>query len=144
MKKIGGVIFDFFYYFLLALFLIMLVCFLIGIKPYFVPTGSMEPNLHAKSLVFVNERFDYTELEIGDIIVYEREYDDLLIIHRIIEITDDGVYTKGDANPVADGICITPNIFIGKCIYVIPKLGAIFEPIHELRMMIADSLSHIF
>lgn len=96
----------------------------------------MEPNLHADSLVFVNEKFDYEALEIGDIIIYERPSDELLIIHRVIEITEDGVYTKGDANPVEDGICITPDIFIGKCVYVVPKVGKYMAPLHELRTTI--------
>ena len=45
------------------------------------------------------------------------------IIHRVIEITDDALVTKGDANRIDDGPSVTPDNLYGKYIFHIPKIG---------------------
>lgn len=57
----------------------------------------------------IYERYDNQKLEVGDIIVFEK--DKLTIIHRIVDIKKvNGInryYTKGDANPKMDNDYIT-------------------------------------
>ena len=64
-----------------------------------VLSGSMEPELYVNDLVFVKATDSY---EVDDIVVYQSG--NILIIHRIIEISPDGttIVTRGDANNIAD------------------------------------------
>ena len=62
-------------------------------------------------------------LSIGDIIVYDRPYDHMQVVHRIIAIFDEGVLTKGDANPVDDGILLTEDDITGVYLCHIPGAG---------------------
>ena len=64
-----------------------------------VLSGSMEPTLSVDDLVFVKKSKDYAE---RDIVVYKSG--DMLIIHRIISISEDGqtIITQGDFNPKED------------------------------------------
>ncbi|MGB9748839.1 MAG: hypothetical protein ACP5OZ_04075 [Candidatus Woesearchaeota archaeon] len=72
----------------------------------FTPTGSMEPvlNEYANAIQIVPKSED--EIYIGDIISYESEYAEGIIIHRVVEIGYDkeGWYciAKGDNNPKKD------------------------------------------
>lgn len=108
---------------------------LFGSKLYNVPTGSMEPNIHAGSLVVVKEETSYSDIEVGDVIVYKHPYKDMNVIHRVINITEEGIFTKGDANPVEDGICITEDMFIGKYLGGAAKLGRVFEFMSDHRTL---------
>ena len=40
-----------------------------GIHRYLVVAGSMEPNLYAGDIVFVNTNIDFEDVEIGDVII---------------------------------------------------------------------------
>ncbi|MEM2121420.1 MAG: hypothetical protein QXU20_02040 [Candidatus Woesearchaeota archaeon] len=72
----------------------------------FTPTGSMEPvlNEYANAIQIVPKSEE--EIKVGDIISYESEYADGIIIHRVIDIGYDkyGWYciAKGDNNPKKD------------------------------------------
>ena len=58
-----------------------------------VLTGSMEPAVSANDLILVAEKPVYAEEEI---VVYQSG--NILVVHRILDITDGMVTTKGDAN----------------------------------------------
>ena len=45
------------------------------------------------------------------------------IIHRVIEITPEGMITKGDANSVSDGLSVGQDNLYGKSLFYIPYLG---------------------
>ena len=98
---------------------------LVGIRPYVVRSGSMEPAIKTGSVVFVNERADYNELEPGDIIVFENG--GTKVTHRILSIQADGIETKGDNNNTTDGITTTKNNFTGKVFYWIPGIGFLLD-----------------
>ena len=108
---------------LLVLCLTLLFGAISGIRPCAVISGSMEPNLPIWSLCFVDTRASYDDIQTGDIVVYTRHSDQLRIIHRIIEITTDGMVTKGDANPVSDGLSVGRDNLYGKNLFHIPYLG---------------------
>jgi len=64
--------------------------------------------------------------QIGDVIVYSVEGINAPIIHRIIEINDDGTYqTKGDNNSgqLNYEFSVNPEQINGKVIFIIPKIG---------------------
>ncbi len=85
-----------------------------GIKPIFVPTASMIPAITPFSIVIGKALTAEDELNVGDIVVYEKEQvlfagssaestQKVQICHRIVDISKDGKYKiKGDSNYGAD------------------------------------------
>lgn len=101
---------------------------LIGLQPYMVLSGSMEPTYHVGSLVYVKD-VDYKELTVGDPITYLIN-EDTVVTHRIIEVLVDEndpdvirYFTKGDANEQPDGTSVHYKNIIGKPVFSIPYLG---------------------
>ena len=96
-----------------------------GIQRYLVVSGSMEPNLYAGDIVFVNTNIDFEDVEIGDVIIFEHR--GMNIIHRVIETTtiNEKTYfkTKGDANKFDDGFVVSTENFSGKALFHIDKIG---------------------
>lgn len=93
-----------------------------GITPMAVLSGSMEPNFHVGSLVFVKET-DMSNVEVGDPITFKLS-EDTLVTHRAIEITEKGIKTQGDANNSEDGSLVNKSNFVGKAYdFSIPMLG---------------------
>ena len=81
----------------------------------------MEPNLYAGDIVFVNTNIDFEDVEIGDVIIFK--YEDMNIIHRVIEADGQKLKTKGDANKDDDGFVVTAENFVGKALFHIDKIG---------------------
>lgn len=102
--------------------LFVLICFLIGIKPYITLSGSMEPEIHTGSLCFVDTHVCYEQMEEGDVVAFETTAGSL-VTHRILSITPEGLETKGDANETSDGISVTEQNFCGKTLFSIPYAG---------------------
>ncbi len=94
---------------------------IIGIQPYIVLSGSMEPVIHTGSMVYVREA-DPAELAEGDIITF-RMVGGVTATHRIIEVTEEGFVTKGDANDFADNNVVAPESVIGRYVFSVPYLG---------------------
>ena len=105
-------------------FLVILGFFLVtGLRLCPNTTGSMAPTIPAYSLCLVDTHVDYGSLQTGDIIVYDRPYDHMQVVHRIVAILDDGIITRGDANPVDDGILLTEADITGVYLCHIPGAG---------------------
>ena len=101
---------------------------LIGLRPYVVLSGSMEPTYHVGSLIYVKS-VDYKELQAGDPITFMAS-EDTVVTHRIIEVLVDEedpntirYFTQGDANAVADGSSVHYKNVLGKPVFSIPYLG---------------------
>lgn len=103
----------------LCIILSAVVCLLLQIKPAIVVSGSMEPEIHTGSLVFIDMK--KTEAEVGDIIAFEKG--SIFVTHRIEKITEEGYITKGDANKTADMGVVTEDAVIGTAIFSIPYVG---------------------
>ena len=109
----------------LALFAIIISGFF-GIHRYLVVSGSMEPNLYAGDIVFVNSNVAFEDVQLGDVIIFQ--YEDMNVIHRVIEATTiDGqkyLKTKGDANKVDDGFVATEENYCGTVLnFFIRRIG---------------------
>jgi len=119
----------------IVLTLVILICvaagglYLFNIKPYVVLSGSMEPNIQTGSLVFVDHSAKYDEIRENDIIAFK--LNDTMVTHRVVEVTSQGLITKGDANSTNDGGYVTVENFIGKNIFTIPKLGYLVRVIQS-------------
>jgi len=121
---------------------------LIGLTPYAVLSGSMEPTYHVGSLIYV-KNVEPHEVKVGDPITFVVNEDLLVATHRVINIdirttkletvtNEDGqsythevpldefayyFYTKGDANDVADGSPVYYRNLVGVPVFTIPYLG---------------------
>lgn len=77
--------------------------------------GSMEPTISNGTVAIIKEQDKY---EVDDIITFT-DRNDRSITHRIIEIDEDKIRTKGDANNYADP-SITQDQIAGKVIFMFP------------------------
>ena len=97
-----------------------------GLRLCIVQTSSMEPTIPTYSVCLVTTRVSYDDLSVGDIVVYTRASDGEQIVHRVVEMTDEGVITRGDANRNDDGVSVTPDTLFARYIMHIPYLGYIY------------------
>lgn len=125
-----------------AIFVVVFLCFLflgiqylLSIKPYIVMSGSMEPEIHTGSLVFVDESYEFDKVKVGDVIAF-KPTEDTLVTHRVINIENGFIETKGDNNDVSDGFSTNKDNFIGLSKYWMPKAGYLFKWIQSSRGII--------
>jgi len=105
-----------------------IVWFVVGVFPVYpsvVVTGSMEPMIHPGDVILVKKVADINEIQIGDVIQFER--DNIRISHRITGIViKDGIpnyRTKGDNNNAEDVRLVSPEQIKGEIIKVVPNIG---------------------
>ncbi|MFH1786101.1 MAG: signal peptidase I [archaeon] len=91
-----------------------------------VVSDSMEPNYYKGDMLVVYG----SSYGVGDVVVYENPRTSLPIVHRVVNVTDDGRFiTKGDNNPqddVSSGITPAPvgeESVLGKSVLRVPYLG---------------------
>ncbi len=101
---------------------------------YVVASGSMIPVLEVYDVLVVSGHEPFEEIEIGDIIVFNRPSDhNRVIVHRVASIMEDDpktIRTKGDANPASipgTDFPITNEEYIGKVAYTVPQIGYITQ-----------------
>lgn len=97
---------------------------LIGLTPFSVLSGSMEPTYHTGSLIYV-KKVDASNIKVGDAITFLLNEDLVVATHRVIRIEEDGryFYTKGDANDTEDVNPVYFENIIGKPVFTIPYMG---------------------
>lgn len=86
-----------------------------GYRVYYVPTESMEPTISKNSFI-LSKRILPEEVQVGDIIVYERNY--CYIVHRVKKIDNETFLLQGDNNKNADPMVQAEQI-IGKVIWTL-------------------------
>ena len=101
---------------------------LVGLNPYVVLSGSMEPAYQTGSLIYVKKVDPFT-LEAGDVITFMMN-EDTVATHRIVGVVPDEedstvirFRTKGDANEFEDGALVHYKNVIGTPVFSIPYLG---------------------
>lgn len=100
----------------ILIIIILLLClyailrFTNKVEIFKVKTGSMENNIHTGDYILILKNTSYG---VGDVVTFE--YNNQLITHRIVEIQDDKVITKGDANNAEDD-AIPKSSIVGKVI----------------------------
>ncbi len=93
---------------------------LFGYNSVVVTSGSMEPSIRTADVV-VTSGTDGQNLSIGTVINHEAFENDTL--HRIVEVTDEGYRTSGDANATIDSIIVPPDLVSGVGTVVVPFVG---------------------
>lgn len=125
----------------IATYAIILIIVLIAAQHMdVVVSGSMEPAFYRGDIVVVQKadfiginEFDPEDVQIGDVVVYDAQWFDQPVIHRIIDIKDvNGTKMfkiKGDNNNASDPYYVTPSqikekvVTWGDNLVVIPKVG---------------------
>lgn len=97
---------------------------LVGLTPFAVLSGSMEPAYPTGSLIYV-KKVPAENVRVGDPITFVLNEDLVVATHRVVEIDRENQWftTKGDANDAADGAPVHFNNLIGTPIFCIPRLG---------------------
>ncbi len=104
------------------------------IEIYSVETGSMESNIHKGDYILIYKGGKY---KIGDVITFREN--DYFVTHRIIDISNDGITTKGDANNTED-TKIDKTDIVGKVILV----GGILNIVINFKFSIVAVLFAIY
>ena len=101
---------------------------------YVVASGSMVPVLEVYDVLVVQGHEPFEEVEVGDIIVFNRPSDhNRVIVHRVVSIIDEDpktIRTQGDANPASipgTDFPISEEEYIGKVIYSLPQVGYVTQ-----------------
>ncbi|MCJ7740931.1 signal peptidase I, partial [Candidatus Microgenomates bacterium] len=93
------------------------------ISTYIVTSGSMEPKVLAGSVALVRPA-EGKDLKIGDVIAFTSPQDaNQTILHRISQLADGAIRTKGDNNNTADSWTIYPSSVKGRMIFTVPYIG---------------------
>lgn len=102
---------------------VVLVPRVMGYQEMAVLSGSMEPNIHVGSVVFVDDDIDPATLEAGDVVTYYMN-EDTFVTHRVqsIDTASQTLVTKGDNNNTDDGEISFSQVF-GKAAFWLPYLG---------------------
>jgi signal peptidase len=131
--------------------LLLLVTQLLG-QPaiVFVETGSMAPTLEPNDGYLAVPAMIADDPEVGDVILFQSQElgGGELTTHRVVDITEEGYITQGDANPftdqdgdeppVADGQVRAVALTIGDGIVTIPGLGASVGAVRSVGTAIQD------
>jgi signal peptidase len=101
---------------------------------YVVVSGSMIPVLQVYDIIVIQGHEPFEEVEIGDIIVFDRPKDhNRVIVHRVVSIINEDpkiIRTQGDANPGSipgTDFPVTEEEYIGKVAYIIPQVGYVTQ-----------------
>ena len=111
---------------------------ILGYTFFEVATGSMADTIQIGDVVIVKLLDNTDKLIENDIVVFSEE--DYFITHRIVEIEEDKLITKGDANNSSDKP-IQRQAVIGKVIYTIPSLGILKKIIFSPQIIITSIIT---
>lgn len=100
VKKVWGVISTVIVVLAVLLAVLLVGTRLIGLQPFTVLSGSMEPTFKTGSLIYVR-KVDPETLEAGDIITYVLDERLTVATHRIVEVIPDGMTLDREGNVVA-------------------------------------------
>ena len=93
-----------------------------GLRPLSVMSGSMEPSIKTGSVAIIETNLtDFKDVEKGDIITFD--IGGSLVTHRAVDITEDGIVTKGDYNNTKDLWIVTDANYYGKELFSVPYIG---------------------
>lgn len=136
MKKIWNTITTLLVILVIILALLLVGVRLIGFQVFTVLSGSMEPNYHVGSLIYVKEVDPFT-LKSGDVITFMLD-ENTVATHRIVDVVPDEedpsvirFRTKGDANDAEDGSLVHYKNVVGSPVLTIPKLGYVASYIQQ-------------
>lgn len=101
---------------------------LIGLKPFVVMSGSMEPAVHVGALAYVDVRVQAEDLRQGDIVTFQVD-DSTTVTHRVVGVDADAktLSTKGDANALPDAAPVPFGSVVGRLVFSVPVAGMVLD-----------------
>ena len=108
---------------------------LFGYQFMSVLSGSMSPTFETGSIVAVKS-VSLQDIKKGDIVTF-KEKEGRTVTHRVADIKDNQLITKGDANNAEDTTPVTQNMILGKVVYWVPLLG---YPVYYARTKLGLAL----
>lgn len=132
LKKIPGIFLNII---MIIVFIVMLLagyCFaqinlfnkeyinILGYSVFQIRSGSMEPELKVGDIIFVDIIDSNEKLNKEEIITYTDE--EKIVTHRIVEMDENSIITKGDANNTNDNPIERKHV-IGKVVKVISNVS---------------------
>lgn len=110
-------------YFLIIVYVAICIPILFGQKPMVVLSDSMKPVFTKGCLVYYDSKANISKLKVDDIISFKLN-NDKVVSHRVYEIKDDIILTKGDNNASVDPFTINRSQVLGTIDkYYIPYIG---------------------
>lgn len=108
----------------IILVVIILLLYIVGFRPLFVVSESMEPNIKKNSIVIVYKE-SISDIGKNDIICFTdgNEY----IVHRVVSKKNNIINTKGDNNRRIDKYDVTPDMIVGKVVFRINFIASIID-----------------
>ena len=110
---------------MVALTILLVGVRVIGLTPYTVLSGSMEPTYRVGSLIYVRQ-IDEADITVGIPLTFKVGGGTMVATHRVVEITEQNgsvaYITKGDANDVTDPPVKYASV-VGTPVFSIPYLG---------------------
>ncbi len=94
----------------------------LGYSTAVVISGSMSGSIEINDMIIIHAEDTYTT---GDVITFYSG--NSLVTHRIVDDTERGFITKGDANNAADLYPVPITDVVGKVVLVLPGIGVIIE-----------------
>jgi len=92
-----------------------------------VISGSMEPKISKGDIVVIDTKVK--KYKVNDIITF-KDVNGSFVTHRIVEINDSELITKGDANNTIDE-AIDKDMIIGRYVYQINGIGALIKSLRS-------------
>jgi signal peptidase len=91
--------------------------FIFGYKPFVISSESMEPTYSKYGIVLI-KRENFEDIQVGEPIAFKADaLGGKPAFHRVLEITAEGIVTKGDANKIADSQLITAETYLGRAVW---------------------------
>lgn len=119
MSKVVNFFLIFFLLLVTIFFLFSKLNFPGNYKILLVQSGSMSPAINTGDLVVVKPSSKYKK---GDIVTFLSK-GKITTTHRIADIQNNQIITKGDANQVSDQDSIEKEQILGKVFYILPHFG---------------------
>lgn len=91
---------------------------------------SIIPNYHEGDLILTQPA---REVKTGDVIVFQEQIQNKIIIHRVIRQGCKGYITQGDANSAPDLNPVPYSTLLGKVVIRIPNVGKIIKILQRVR-----------
>ncbi|MEX0834528.1 MAG: hypothetical protein WD010_00435, partial [Nitriliruptor sp.] len=98
----------------------------------------MLPTYTASDLVVVTKASDY---DVGDVVAYRSDQLGAVVLHRIVDVDDDGYVTSGDNNDWLDPDRPTADELMGTARLRVPGAGRLLEVPTPLRAAMVTMLA---
>lgn len=99
-----------------------------GMQTFVVLTGSMNPSIPQGSVVYTKAKPEYS---IGDVVTYNQE--NVVVTHRVVDVTSEGYITQGDANDSHDSRVVAREDVLGSSLFSVPYVGSFISYIQTFE-----------